>query len=210
MNLLAGRDAAIVSDQAGTTRDIIEVHLDLAGYPVTIADTAGIRESTDKIEAEGVRRAHRRAQESDLAILMYAALEIDKDPLQVDLVDPENRFTLINKIDTCADTVDFSTDPRTFAVSVKTGAGIDSFLAALEKKVIQMLEISSVPSLTRARHRQALEDCLASLQRFAGAPDPELAAEDIRLAARALGRITGRVDVEDVLDVVFGDFCIGK
>lgn len=210
LNLLAGRDAAIVSAQAGTTRDIIEVHLDLAGYPVTIADTAGLRETTDEIEAEGVRRARRRAEESDLAIVMQVSSQFQEGPFGFTVEGPEDRLVLINKIDMEPEGSFAGSHDSVFAVSVKTGEGIERFLAALEKKVIERLENTGAPSLTRARHRQALEDCLAALKRFSLAPDPELAAEDIRLAARALGRITGRVDVEDVLDIVFGDFCIGK
>ncbi|MFT6557936.1 tRNA uridine-5-carboxymethylaminomethyl(34) synthesis GTPase MnmE [Sneathiella sp.] len=209
LNKLARREAAIVSDQAGTTRDVVDVHMDLAGYPVTIADTAGIREASDSVEQEGVRRARARAGLADIRIFMTSA----GDPLVeesdfADLVE-ENSFFIINKMDT----VSGDKPPqigRVFPVSVKEEEGLDLFLDALEQEVVQQLDVSGAPSLTRQRHREALEECVQCLQRFAIAPDPELAAEDVRLAARALGRITGRVDVEDVLDVVFGDFCIGK
>ncbi len=210
LNKLARRDAAIVSEQAGTTRDIVEVHLDLAGYPVTIADTAGIREATDLVEREGVRRARARAEAADILIFMTDAADGPDAPVEFpDLLDPSG-YRLYNKADLTGAMSDLSSDPRHFVLSVKTETGLDRFLTQLEKDVVDRLDVSGAPSLTRVRHRRALEDCVAALTRFNIAPDPELAAEDVRLAVRALGRITGRVDVEDILDVVFGDFCIGK
>ncbi len=209
LNKLARKEAAIVSEQAGTTRDIVEVHMDLAGYPVTIADTAGIREAEDKVEREGVRRARARAEGADILIFMTDPEEGSLEQTEfADLV-TDNSYHLTNKRDLAK--LDIETeDERHFFLSVKTEEGLDVFLKKLEEDVVGMLDVSGAPSLTRVRHRQALEECLSSLKRFDSAPDPELAAEDVRLAARALGRITGRVDVEDVLDVVFGDFCIGK
>lgn len=209
LNKLARREAAIVSEQAGTTRDIVEVQMDLAGYPVTLADTAGIREAEDMVEREGVRRARARAEEADIRIFMT---EPSEGPLSEsgfsDLVQ-ESSFHLINKVDQTEHTPEISGD-RDFAISVKTDQGLDVFLKKLEEDVVSLLDGSGAPSLTRVQHRLALEECLDCLQRFDLAPDPELGAEDVRLAARSLGRITGRVDVEDVLDIVFGDFCIGK
>jgi tRNA modification GTPase len=208
LNKLARREAAIVSDQAGTTRDIVEVHLDLGGYPVTIADTAGIREAEDQVEQEGVRRARARAEQADIRIFMTIPGEISPSEGEFgDLVDDQS-YHLVNKIDLSGD--GSGSHSHKFSLSVKTEAGLDNFLTALTGNVISMLDVSGAPSLTRVRHRQALEECVGAMNRFDGAPDPELAAEDIRLATRALGRITGRVDVEDILDVVFGDFCIGK
>lgn len=210
LNKLARRDAAIVSEQAGTTRDIVEVHLDLAGYPVTIADTAGIRDAIDLVEREGVRRARARAEAADILIFMTDAADGADAAVEFpDLLGPSG-YRLYNKADLTELTSGLPSDPRHFVLSVKTETGLDRFLAQLEKDVVEMLDVSGAPSLTRVRHRQALEDCVAALMRFDIAPDPELAAEDVRLAVRALGRITGRVDVEDILDVVFGDFCIGK
>ncbi len=209
LNKLARRDAAIVSDQAGTTRDIVEVHLDLAGYPVTIADTAGLREASDQVEQEGVRRARQRAEQADIRIFMTLPGDPPlKETEFGDLVE-EGSFHLINKTDLEEGSFKGQQDHQ-FGLSVKTEEGLTAFLNKLEEDVVSRLDVSGAPSLTRQRHRQALEDCLHALNRFEKASDPELAAEDIRLAARALGRITGRVDVEDVLDVVFGDFCIGK
>jgi tRNA modification GTPase len=205
LNILARRDAAIVSEQAGTTRDIVEVHLDLAGYPVTIADTAGLREAGDVIEQEGVRRARARAETADIRILMTTA----EDPaIPVEFADLRRAqdFHVINKVDLGrGDSL-----PDSLSLSVRTGEGLDDFLAMLEVEVVRRLDVSGAPALTQLRHRLALEDCVAALDRFLIAGEAELAAEDVRLAVRDLGRITGRVDVEDILDVIFGDFCIGK
>ena len=205
LNILARRDAAIVSEQAGTTRDIVEVHLDLAGYPVTIADTAGLRDAGDVIEREGVRRARARAEIADIRILMTTA---DDPVIPVEFADLHRvqDFHVINKIDLGGE--DRGSD--SVSLSVKTEEGLDDFLAALETDVVRRLDVSGAPALTQLRHRLALEDCVAALDRFLISGEAELAAEDVRLAVRALGRITGRVDVEDILDVVFGDFCIGK
>lgn len=209
LNTLARKEAAIVSEEAGTTRDIIEVPMDLAGYPVTIADTAGLREAANVIEREGVRRARDRATRADIRLFMTTA---DAPKIAAEFADlcEAGDYRLINKIDLVDPAMAEDAAARVFPISVKSGAGIETFLAALEADVTTRLDLSGAPALTRVRHRQALEDCVESLRRFAAAPEPELAAEDVRLAVRALGRITGRVDVEDILDVVFGDFCIGK
>jgi len=209
LNKLARRDVAIVSDQAGTTRDVVEVHLDLAGYPVTIADTAGIREAEDQVEQEGVRRAKARAENADIKIFMTEAGDPPIEESEFADLQEEGSFYLVNKMD-LKSTDNLKLSDHHFQISVKTEKGLDEFLEKFEQEVVSRLDVSGAPSLTRQRHRNALEDCLQALGRFDQAPDPELAAEDVRLAARALGRITGRVDVEDILDVVFGDFCIGK
>ncbi len=203
LNALARRDVAIVSDIAGTTRDIIEVRLDLGGYPVTLVDTAGLRDSSDIIEQEGVRRARARAEKADLRLRLF---EVGED---IGVV-PQGDLAVVNKVDL------ERPGPATGAlmISVRTGEGIEALLGALEERVVYMMGLRDAPSLTRSRHRHALEEAAGHLDRAsAGARDavePELVAEDVRLAARALGRITGRVDVEDILDVVFGEFCIGK
>ncbi|WP_340148580.1 tRNA uridine-5-carboxymethylaminomethyl(34) synthesis GTPase MnmE [uncultured Sneathiella sp.] len=209
LNALARRDAAIVSDEAGTTRDIIEVPMDLAGYPVTIVDTAGLRLSDNRIEREGVRRARDRAARADIRLFMTTA---DAPAIPDEFADllQDGDYRLVNKTDLVAESPRVKTAPHLFPLSVAAGEGLDALLAALEADVTRRLDLSGAPALTRVRHRQALEDCVAALDRFDGSREPELAAEDIRLAVRALGRITGRVDVEDVLDVIFGDFCIGK
>ncbi len=203
INVLARRNVAIVSEIAGTTRDTIEVRLDLGGYPVTLVDTAGLRESDDVIEHEGVRRARARAETADLRLQIHEAGE------GIGAVQPDD-LVVINKVDIARP----SPMPGAFLISVRTGEGIDALLAALEQRVVAMMGLRDAPSLTRSRHRRALEDAVGHLDRArAGVAvdlEPELVAEDVRLAARALGRITGRVDVEDILDVVFGEFCIGK
>ena len=210
LNALARRDAAIVSARAGTTRDIIEVHLDLGGYPVVLADTAGLREAAaDEVEEEGIRRARDRAARADVKVAVFDATTLpDLDPATLDLIDRDT-VVVFNKSD-LATATDLRPDLAPIPVSAHTGAG----LKALEEKLTEFsadrLAIGSAPSLTRARHRAALTECRKSLLRALEAPLPELAAEDVRLASRALGRITGRVDVEDLLDVIFRDFCIGK
>lgn len=207
LNAIVRRDVAIVSSQAGTTRDVIEVQLDLGGYPVLLADTAGLREAVDQIEGEGIRRALERAARADLKLLVFDGGELP-DPATLALVD-EDAVLVMNKADLSG-----AAPPLTGAailpVSAHTGEGLPALLKALEEAVARRYAPSGAPALTRARHRAALEECRESLQRALLAPLPELAAEDVRLAARALGRITGRVDVEDLLDVIFRDFCIGK
>ncbi|MGF6226998.1 tRNA modification GTPase [Inquilinus ginsengisoli] len=205
LNALARRDAAIVSDRPGTTRDVVEVALDLRGFPVVLADTAGLRDTADEIEAEGIRRSHRRAAEADLRLVIRDVGEpISADPA---LGPGPDTIRVVNKIDCMPDA------PRAadeIALSVRTGAGLDRLLDVLAQAVERRLTGDGSPALTRARHRAALEDARDALVRVPSAPLPELAAEDLRLALRAIGRITGRVDVEDMLDLLFGSFCIGK
>jgi tRNA modification GTPase len=205
LNVLAKRDVAIVSEQAGTTRDVIEVHLDLGGWPVTLADTAGMRYSADEIEQEGVRRAAQRARNADLRLVVLDATAPETPELLYDLMVPGD-ILVLNKIDL----VSKNPMAQALPMSVREGTGIDELLELLQHYVGEMLGGAGVP-LTRQRHRQALEECLNALKR-AQVQDkqPELLAEDVRLAARALGRITGRVDVEDMLDIIFREFCIGK
>ncbi|MBK1836482.1 tRNA uridine-5-carboxymethylaminomethyl(34) synthesis GTPase MnmE [Azospirillum sp. YIM B02556] len=210
LNALARRDAAIVSARAGTTRDIIEVHLDLGGYPVVLADTAGLREAAaDEVEEEGIRRARDRAARADVKVAVFDATTLpDLDPATLDLIDRDT-VVVFNKTD-LAKAADLRPDLSPIAVSAQTGAGLKLLEDKLTAYSADRLAIGSTPSLTRARHREALTECRESLLRALEAPLPELAAEDVRLASRALGRITGRVDVEDLLDVIFRDFCIGK
>lgn len=207
LNVLAERDVAIVSATAGTTRDIIEVRLDLGGYPVVVADTAGLRDSADMIEAEGVRRALSRAEQAAIKILLYDGTVWPRRDLATQALEDENSLVVINKSDLMAQTID---NHQPVSISVKTGDGIPSLLAKLTAMVSARLADQGQPSLTRERHRFALQDCLALLQAAQQPKAPELCIEDLRLAMRALGRITGRVDVEDLLDVIFRDFCIGK
>lgn len=225
VNALVQRDVAIVSPTAGTTRDIIEAHLNLGGYPVILADTAGLRpdqlgadNAHDLIESEGIRRALARAQSADIRLLVFDGTSQQIDGHTAALIDDKS-ILLFNKGDSS-----LYRHPRegggpdarlrghdVVEVSVTTGLGMDRLLAALTKKIERLMAASrETPSLTRARHRHALEDCLTRLNDALSAVQPELMAEDLRMAARALGRLTGRVDVEDLLDVIFRDFCIGK
>jgi tRNA modification GTPase len=205
LNALARRDAAIVSDRPGTTRDVVEVALDLRGFPVVLADTAGLRDTADEIEAEGIRRSHRRAVEADLRLVIRDAAA---PALAAPALGPgPDTIRVANKIDQ-APRASLAADE--IAISVRTGAGLDRLLDALAAAVESRLTGDGSPALTRARHRAALEDASDALARVPAAPLPELAAEDLRLALRAIGRITGRVDVEDMLDLLFGSFCIGK
>jgi tRNA modification GTPase len=193
---------------------VLEVHLDVAGYPVTVLDTAGLREATDLIEAEGVRRAHSRAEQADLRLIMFdGATWPDLDPATLSLVD-EAAVIVVNKCDLTVLPERFSVEGRVaLPVSCLTGAGIAALLEALAERAKRLLATGGEPLLTRARHRAALQAALEALARFSSAPgQSELAllAEDLRLATRALGRITGEVAVEDVLDRIFAEFCIGK
>jgi tRNA modification GTPase len=206
LNRLARREAAIVSETAGTTRDVIEVHLDLGGYPVVLADTAGLREAGDAVEQEGVRRALARAEAADLRLVVLDGATWPAIDAATRAVMDDSAIVVVNKTDLGL----VLADPGVIGVSAKTGLGLDALDAALGAAVAGRYAPAETPALTRARHRQALQDCTAALARFVAAGAPELAAEDLRLAARALGRITGRIDVEDILDVIFAEFCIGK
>ena len=214
LNALARRDVAIVSAIPGTTRDAIEVDLDLGGYAVTLIDTAGLRETADEIESEGIRRARAKAQAADLRLGVVDANSVDDSRVSPELSGHD--AIVLNKSDLAPNqTVPASPAHHTIRISAKTGEGIDDLLSWLEAQVTARAGGADAMPITRARHREALEDALAALKRVpasltAGAPHLDLAAEDLRLAARALGRITGRVDVEDLLDVIFKDFCIGK
>ena len=214
VNRLARRDVAIVTPLPGTTRDVLEVHLDLAGYPVTLLDTAGLREATDLIEAEGVCRARARAAHADVRLSMFdGAVWPALDPTTLGLID-ELAVVVVNKCDlaTLPESLSVAGRPA-LPVSCLTGQGIPELLASLAERARGLLASGEEPLLTRARYRAALEDAAEALARCAAAPaDIELAllAEDLRLATRALGRVTGAVAVEEVLDRIFAEFCIGK
>jgi tRNA modification GTPase len=210
LNRLAGRDAAIVSARAGTTRDIIEIAMTLAGVPVTLIDTAGLRAAGDDIEREGVRRALAAARDADIRVLVSAPDATAELPAEEkDLPPPE--FHLNNKSDIKSDT-ETSDAGVTHHVSALTGAGIDGFIDDLSAFLQENYAKTGSAVLTRQRHQQILAEVQATLTRAIDAETGglELAAEDLRLAARALGRLTGAVDVEALLDIVFADFCIGK
>ncbi|KAE9013437.1 tRNA modification GTPase [Phytophthora fragariae] len=225
LNLLARRPAAIVSSIAGTTRDVVQVPLNIAGYPVIVSDTAGIRETEDIVEKEGVLRAQQCASDADICVLMMdiqnAAL-LHSNEYQSYL--KEGAIVVLNKSDQFDEDEigrvlnNFDSEQRgqLLVISCAEGDNIDVFVNKLASTVKEQLEVSSGASangslITRERHRQNLVDCLSCLDRFLADPyQSELAAEDLRRAAMAIGRILGRIDVEDVLDVLFADFCIGK
>lgn len=204
INQLARRDVAIVSDIPGTTRDVVEARLDLGGYLLQVADTAGVRQTTDVIEAEGVRRALSHASGGMTLLLLDGSIANSRQGLPADLPEPD--LTVWNKSD-------LGGRREGICISLKTGEGVLELLDLLHQMVQQKLESKDgVPALTRSRHRHALKDALDHLRHGRTSPvdRPELLAEDLRLAMRAIGRITGQVDVEELLDVVFRDFCIGK
>jgi len=209
MNALAGSDVAIVSDIAGTTRDIVETRLDLGGVVATVADTAGLRGMTgDVIEAEGVKRAKARAADADIRVLVVDPADVSHETFALllpgDIV-VWNKSDLGKRPDTAQPSF------MEIAVSAKTGAGMTTLVDALTTKAAEGASVEG-PALTRARHVAAVEEAVAALTRAEAhiAVAPELAAEDARLAARALGKITGAVGVEDVLGEIFSSFCIGK
>ena len=218
LNALAKRDVAIVSEEAGTTRDAIEVHLDLGGVPVILIDTAGLREAEGKVEAEGIRRAVARARDAELVLwLVDAAAPQWAAPSGLIPVPGKSGqisakpalITVLNKIDLEPGAGTGRDYPR---VSAKTGEGVGHLVETLAEYASTAAEAGDgTPLLTRARHRVELEAAAAALERF-GAPtlNPELRAEELRLAARHLGRLTGRIDVEEVLGAIFAEFCIGK
>lgn len=219
LNALARRDVAIVSPDPGTTRDAIEVRLDLGGYAVVLTDTAGIRDAPEAVEAEGIRRALSRSREADL-VLWLVDVTVPAGPPPTGLTaDPRHRLTVLNKCDLPQPSTAAAAAPTDapLCISALTGDGLpaltDRIAAAVRARLANPDGAEAAPPpITQARHRAGLEAALAALSRALAAPPPaaELVAEDLRLAADALGRIVGRIDAEDVLDRIFSRFCIGK
>lgn len=209
LNALAQREAAIVSDIPGTTRDVVEVRLVLAGFPVWIADTAGLREAADAIEAEGVRRALARAEEADLRLgVVEAGTE---PPASLKAALQPSDLLIQSKADIVRAKTSYA-EYGSLGVSALTGEAIPELLSLLSSRVAEALSREEAPVLTRARHRRLVEEAQGALLRAIPALDvgPELAAEDVRVAADQIGRLTGRIDVEDLLGEIFSSFCIGK
>lgn len=204
LNFLAQSDVAIVSEIAGTTRDIIETHLDIAGVAVKISDTAGIRETADKIEAEGIHRALKKAAEADIKILM---IDATKPLISRDLLD-ENTLILANKID--LPEFNSALENRALKISLTQNINLEIFLKKLEEMVLKIVPQLGNPAITQERYRISLKNSLEFLENFSLEKNIELAAEDLRMAAREIGKITGKVDIENILDVIFSRFCIGK
>lgn len=205
LNLLADRDAAIVTEQAGTTRDAIEVRVVLGDVPVTLVDTAGLRETEDLIEAEGIRRAQKIGREADCVLCLTDA--------SVDVWEPEVEcdFWIRTKKDlnVSRETLDRKGNETLF-VSVKTGDGIDHLKQVLAEKARFLTTRQGPPPLTRVRHRLGIEECVQHLEEAQRLDWPELRGEELRLAMQSLGRLTGTIGVEDLLDTIFSQFCIGK
>ena len=213
VNALAERDVAIVSAMPGTTRDALEARVVLGGVPVTLVDTAGLRASTDAIEAEGVRRALARAADADLVVVVIEPGEQAEEqeappPLaggEGEYVVAASHLLVMNKLD-----LGSVAPVDAIGVSALTGEGLDTLRARLGAAARSLTESAGPPPLTQARHRAALQEAAARLADAGIADLAELRAEDLRLALRALGRITGSVGVEDILDTLFSRFCIGK
>ncbi|MDJ0514405.1 MAG: tRNA uridine-5-carboxymethylaminomethyl(34) synthesis GTPase MnmE [Methyloceanibacter sp.] len=209
LNALAKRDVAIVSEEAGTTRDVIEVHLDIGGVPVIVADTAGLRDGGGEIESEGMRRAVSRACGADLVLWIVDGAHLGPKPVPKSSPDFGDVpvLAVVNKIDLIVDPI----QGAALAVSAKTGQGLGTLLAALGQRSKDGLDVRGASPITRTRHRIELVSVRDALKRFVNHDlDAELRAEDLRIAAHHLGRLTGRIDVEEVLGAIFSEFCIGK
>lgn len=204
LNALARRDVAIVSPIAGTTRDTLEVHLDLHGYPVTLIDTAGLRDTQDVVEAIGVERARASLEKADLVIWLEAEDARGEPPaMAVPLL----------RVATKQDQASAALDACDLALSAQTGEGMAALLGRLEQVAREALEGGETALVTRARHRKELETIASHLRLVCGANEAtpvEFVAEDLRLAVRAIGRLTGQVDIDEIYDVIFREFCIGK
>jgi len=213
LNHLSNRDAAIVSDIAGTTRDIIEIHLNIDGYPVVVSDTAGIRDSKNEIEKKGIKLALNKAEDADLKLIVIDAKTLDFKGVLKDLMD-ESAILVINKCDLL--NKDLKSEIKNFnhvLISVKDNLNIGDLILKIKNKLKTKFITSDDILITRERHRQHLEQCLGYLKNFEEknhAEDFDKAAEDLRLATRHLGMIVGKVDVEEILGSIFNDFCIGK
>jgi tRNA modification GTPase len=209
LNALVGREAAIVSSQPGTTRDIVECRLVLTGVPVTLADTAGLRDATDFVEQEGVRRAERRAGATDILLAAFACDQPADEPTLALLDSAAQAVVVATKCDLASAPLQVA-GRSAVPISVLTGAGLPALHAALAEIVGRLAGASDVPTLTRTRHRAALCRALDRLWEARDATLAEVKAEGFRAALQAIGQLTGRVGVEQVLDAVFRDFCIGK
>ncbi len=213
LNYLARREVAIVSEIEGTTRDIIEAHLNLDGFPVVISDTAGIRNSKDEIEKKGIKLALKSAKNSDLNIVVMEPKSVDFTHFLKD-IGAKKTILVINKIDLGIDNI--SSEIKKFDpiyISIKEEKNLDKFVNSIKKNLKNKFISSENIFITRERHRTKLEKCVEHLEKFEekkSVEDFDKAAEDLRLATRYLGMIVGKVDVEEILGSIFNDFCIGK
>ena len=213
LNHLSNRDVAIVSEIAGTTRDVIETHLNIDGYPVIVSDTAGIRESKDEIEKKGIKLSLNRAEEADLKLIVVEAKNLDFTDVLKGLLD-ENAILVINKSDLLVKDIDPKIKKVNHVlISIKDNSNIDKLILKIKNNLKNKFITSDDILITRERHRQHLQQCLNHLKNFNQKneiEDFDKAAEDLRLATRHLGMIVGKVDVEEILGSIFNDFCIGK
>ncbi len=214
LNVLARRDVAIVSEQAGTTRDVIEVHLDLNGFPVTVSDTAGLRDANDVVEEEGVRRALKKIEAADVILWITDGTE-DEISFNFPIDSDQTLIRLRNKCDIDSGRISRildGDDHQILDISARTGAGLDRLIEGIASIAVTLQTGGENAVITRARHREALMRVVDGLSKILETTDlaDELIAEHLRICTRELGRLTGRVDVEDLLDVIFNDFCIGK
>ena len=213
MNHLSNRDVAIVSEIAGTTRDVIETHLNLDGYPVTISDTAGIRDSKDEIEKKGIKLSLNRAEEADLKLVVVEAKNLEFTDILKGLLD-DNAILVVNK----SDLIEKDIDPQIkkinhVLISIKENKNVEELISKIKNNLKNKFISSDDILITRERHRQHLQQCLDHINNFnqkKEIEDFDKAAEDLRLATRHLGMIVGKVDVEEILGSIFNDFCIGK
>src|SRR6056300_1500245 len=213
LNHLSNRDVAIVSETAGTTRDVIETHLNIDGYPVIVSDTAGIRESKNEIERKGIKLSLNRAEEADLKLVVVDAKNLDFTDTLKGLLD-QNAILVINKSDLLDGDIDLEIKKLNHVlISIKENSNIDELILKIKNNLKNKFITSGDILITRERHRQHLEQCLHHLKNFNKKNEDEdfdKAAEDLRLATRHLGMIVGKVDVEEILGSIFNDFCIGK
>jgi len=213
LNHLSNRDVAIVSEIAGTTRDVIETHLNIDGYPVIVSDTAGIRESKNEIERKGIKLSLNRAEEADLKLIVVDAKNLNFTDVLKGLLD-ENAILVINKSDLLKQDIDPEIKKLDYVlISIKENLNIDELILKIKINLKNKFITSDDILITRERHRQHLEQCLENLKNFNKKNEDEnfdKAAEDLRLATRHLGMIVGKVDVEEILGSIFNDFCIGK
>ena len=213
LNYLSNRDVAIVSEIAGTTRDVIETHLNIEGYPVIVSDTAGIRESKNEIEKKGIKLSLNRAEEADLKLVVVDAKNLDFTDVLRKLLD-ENAILVINKSDLLKKDLDPEIKKINHVlISIKDNLNIDDLILKIKNNLKSKFITNDDILITRERHRQHLQQCLDHLKNFNKKneiEDFDKAAEDLRLATRHLGMIVGKVDVEEILGSIFNDFCIGK
>jgi tRNA modification GTPase len=213
LNYLSNRDVAIVSEIAGTTRDVIETHLNIDGYPVIVSDTAGIRDSKNEIEKKGIKLSLNRADEADLKLVVVDAKNLDFTDVLKGLLD-QDAILVINKSDLLSEDIDPEIKKLNHVlISIKENLNIDELIFKIKNNLRNKFITSDNILITRERHRQHLEQCLEHLKNFNKkneVEDFDKAAEDLRLATRHLGMIVGKVDVEEILGSIFNDFCIGK